>query len=161
VGDWITPEQLIALGLTGVFLAAFLAGSIVAFPSEVVVVAAVLGMAAPAPGVVAVATAGNVLGAVTLFAIGRGSGRWAQGRLSRHIAERTTPARLEKARAQINRWGAPALLLSWVPVVGDALVLAAGVFRLRWAVFFLYVPVGKAARYAAVVWSALALAQHA
>ena len=47
----------------------------------------------------------------------------------------------------LRRWGAPALLLSWVPVIGDALCVAAGWLRLSagWSVFFM--ALGKFARY--------------
>lgn len=52
----------------------------------------------------------------------------------------------------LDRYGRPALLLSWVPIVGDAIVAAAGVVKVPFAPFSLWVIIGKAARYAAVIW---------
>jgi len=143
--------------LVGVFFAAFLAGSIVAFPSEAVVVAAVVARVAPVPVVVTVATVGNLIGAVTVFAVGRVASRAAEGRAAAWWSRRASPERIERARSTLSRWGSPALLLSWVPVVGDALVLAAGVLRVSWTAFLVYVTIGKAARYVIVAWSAQAL----
>ena len=51
------------------------------------------------------------------------------------------------------RWGSVALLLSWVPVIGDALCAAAGVLRLNWAACLLWMAVGKGLRYAAIAWA--------
>ena len=48
----------------------------------------------------------------------------------------------------IDGYGAPALLLSWVPVLGDALVVAAGAPRMPFLPFSLWTIARKAARYA-------------
>lgn len=56
----------------------------------------------------------------------------------------------------IERWGSPALLLSWLPLIGDALCLAAGWLRLHWlpcCCFFM--AAGKFARYWLVSYAAL------
>jgi membrane protein YqaA with SNARE-associated domain len=47
----------------------------------------------------------------------------------------------------LRRWGAAVLLLSWVPLIGDALCVAAGWLRLSpwWATLF--IALGKFARY--------------
>lgn len=146
------PATLLSLGLLGLFLAAFMAGSIVPFASEVVLVALVQAGANPALAV-CVATAGNVLGAVTLYLIGaaiaRGGARWLGPRLRRLGAG--GPAAEERARARIERWGAVGLLLSWVPIAGDAFVLGAGLVGIRWRWFLGCVTLGKAGRYLAVV----------
>ena len=55
--------------------------------------------------------------------------------------------------ALVQRWGSVALLLSWVPVIGDALCAAAGVLRLNWAACLLWMAVGKGLRYAAIAWA--------
>jgi membrane protein YqaA with SNARE-associated domain len=71
------------------------------------------------------------------------------------IAEPTSP-KVQRAAALLQRYGAPALLLSWVPIVGDLLVLLAGAARMPVAVFTGWTIAGKCARYAAV---ALAIRQ--
>jgi membrane protein YqaA with SNARE-associated domain len=92
---------------------------------------------------VVVATAGNYLGACTTY--------W----LAKYATDRAAPApsrRLANASRLISRYGAPALLLSWVPLIGDALVALAGVAHMPFLPFSFWTIAGKAARYAAVAW---------
>jgi len=100
---------------------------------------------------VLVATLGNYLGACTTYWIGR---RAAQT-LGKDAAEATRED--SKAARLLKRYGQPALLLSWVPFVGDALVALAGAMRVPFRSFSVWVALGKAARYAAVAWAASAI----
>lgn len=52
----------------------------------------------------------------------------------------------------ISRWGYPALLLSWLPVVGDGLCLAAGCLQLKWLPSLAAIFIGKALRYVAMAY---------
>ena len=54
------------------------------------------------------------------------------------------------SRAGPRRYGAPALLLSWVPLIGDVLVVLAGAARMRVVPFVTWTTIGKAARYLAL-----------
>lgn len=78
-----------------------------------------------------IATLGNTLGGMVSFALG-----WLlpQTQQLKHV---------EKVR----RYGAPALLLAWLPLIGDALCLAAGWLRLSGWEAALYMAIGKLARY--------------
>ncbi len=154
---WLSAQELATWGLLGVFVAGFLAGSVFAFPSEVVLAAVVATRTAPVAVLAAVATAGNVTGAVTVFALGRVAARSSEGRLKAWFERRAGRARVHERLPVLQRWGAPVLLFSWVPFVGDALVLAAGALRIRWVPFLAFTTAGKAARYAVVAWSAAAL----
>ena len=58
--------------------------------------------------------------------------------------------RMERAGAIVRRYGAPALLLSWIPLLGDAIVAAAGVARVPFVPFSIWTATGKGARYAAL-----------
>jgi membrane protein YqaA with SNARE-associated domain len=102
----------------------------------------------PVAWLVAVASLGNYLGACTTFWIGRGAAH----------ALRRTGARRENNRAAhlVASYGAPALVLSWVPIIGDALVAAAGAAGMRFVTFSLWTMFGKVLRYAAVAWGAAA-----
>jgi membrane protein YqaA with SNARE-associated domain len=96
---------------------------------------------------VLVATAGNYLGACTTY--------W----LARAAAARLEPlartaARHARARRLLERFGQPALLLSWVPLVGDAIVAVAGGVGIGFVPFSAWTLAGKLARYAAVGWIA-------
>jgi len=95
---------------------------------------------------VLVATLGNYLGACTTYWLGRRAAQ-ALGKSEAKQREDSRAARL------LKRFGQPALLLSWVPVIGDALVALAGAMRVPFVSFSVWVALGKAARYAAVAWA--------
>jgi membrane protein YqaA with SNARE-associated domain len=52
---------------------------------------------------------------------------------------------------RLRRWGPPALVLSFLPLVGDALVLAAGWLKLPFWQSMFWIAVGKGARYLLLV----------
>ena len=154
------PETLTQYGLVGLFFAAFLAGSILPFSSEVVLVG-VLAVGVSAWSAVAVATAGNVLGGLSLYGMGRlvvvrpRGNRLADRLLARFTTE--DPRRLSRAQARLKRWGPVVLLAAWIPIVGDVLVLAAGLLELPVAPVALYTAIGKAARYVVLAATFLAV----
>jgi membrane protein YqaA with SNARE-associated domain len=124
----------------------FLAATILPLASEPMLVALVLtngNIAVP----VLVATAGNYLGACTTYVLARGAAR-------RLAPVAKTAASHARAVRLVERFGQPALLLSWVPVVGDAVVAVAGAVGVPFAPFSAWVIAGKLARYAAIAWIA-------
>lgn len=60
-----------------------------------------------------------------------------------------------KTAAALRRHGPPLLLFSWAPVVGDALVAAAGAAGLPLLPVTAWVVAGKALRYGALAWAVL------
>jgi len=94
---------------------------------------------------VLIATAGNVLGSVIT---------WGMGRFGRQALASSEKAELQARRAEnwFKRLGQPSLLLAWLPVAGDPLCLVAGVLRVPFLNFVLLVTAGKLARYAALAW---------
>ena len=126
------------------FVTAFLAATLIPLPSELPLIAVV--RATGDIGVpVLVATLGNYLGACTTYALAR---RMLNDRFVK--VARTHP----RSTAWFERYGAVTLLLSWVPLIGDAFVALAGAAAIRFPVFSLWVSIGKAARYAVVAWAA-------
>jgi len=124
--------------LAGLFASSFLSATLLPGNSEVVlgaIVATTPSLAWPAIGV---ATLGNTLGGLTSF----GLGRLIPAEGGRRVAPR--------AVALAQRYGVAALLLSWVPVVGDALCVASGWLRHDWRLAALALAVGKLARYVVV-----------
>ena len=123
------------------FVWSFLAATLLPLASEPLLIALVRvrgDLVAP----VVTATIGNYLGACTTYWIARIAVQRVAG---------TTPRPSDRrATALLTRFGAPALLLSWVPIVGDAIVALAGGAGIRFVVFSLWVLTGKLARYAAV-----------
>ncbi len=132
--------------LAGLFFWSFLAATVLPLSSEAPLVVYVRSYhQLPIP--VLVATAGNYLGACTTYWIGRRTAR-ALGRGLEAARNNTRSARL------LRRFGQPVLLLSWVPILGDALVALAGAMRLPFGAFSLWVAIGKGLRYLAVAWAA-------
>ena len=142
-------EPLTEFGTLGLFASAFLAATILPLSSEVVLSALLLN-GGSAPLLVAVATAGNVLGSCTNYAIGF----WGGEVIVRKVL-RLSETQLATARRRYNRYGVLSLLLAWVPVIGDPLTIAAGIARTRMAVFLVLVTAGKLARYVVLAWAVL------
>lgn len=134
-------DILISYGIAGMFIAAFLAGSILPFSSEVVLVGLQALGVAPIPLVIS-ATAGNVLGGIMNYGVGRlGKVEWMEKYL--HIKEE----KLNKALRLMKGRGAWMGLLSVVPFIGDVITVALGFMRSNMAITFFCMFVGKAARY--------------
>lgn len=128
------------------FLSAFLAATLLPFYSEVVLVTLLLDGYSVFPLWLA-ATSGNTLGAAV---------NWAMGRYLLHFRDkRWFPFKTEslyRAQGWFQKYGQWTLLLSWLPVGGDALTFLAGVMRVRFFWFLLLCALGKGARYAVVIW---------
>ena len=117
--------------LWALFASSFLAATLLPGGSEAVLYGVLRlhpDLAWPA---VAVATVGNTLGGLSSYLIGR---VLPQGKTL-------------KGLALVQRYGSPVLLLSWVPLIGDALCVAAGWLRLPAGSAALYIALGKGARY--------------
>jgi len=155
----VDPTTLSAYGLPGLFVLAFLAASILPLPSEALMIALLLGGTHPVITVV-VAFAGNMLGAVTLYWIGKRLVHARRGKIERWLARvaKIDVQRLERAMLRLQRSGPPALLLSWMPVLGDLLVLASGSVGVRPVPFAVFTGIGKAARFVVVAVATLAAA---
>lgn len=126
----------------GLFAVAFVAATILPAQSEAALVALLVAGAQDPVALVAVASLGNTLGAVVNWGLGRGVSRFSGRRWFP-----VTPAQLDRATGWYRRWGRWSLLLSWAPVGGDALTVAAGVLREPLWSFVLLVGLAKTARY--------------
>lgn len=135
----------------GLFAVAFLAATILPAQSELGLAGLILSGSNSVVLLVAVASAGNTLGAVVNWGLGRGVERFSGRRWFP-----VTPERLERAAGWYRRYGRWSLLLSWVPFIGDPLTVAAGVLREPLATFLLLVAIAKTGRY--IVVAALAVA---
>jgi len=134
------------LAYAGLFAWSFLAATVLPLSSEAPLAALVRSGGGIAAAVL-VATAGNYLGACTTYWLGRRAARAFAGR-------REGPDKNGGAARLLARYGQPALLLSWVPVLGDALVAGAGAVGMPFYGFSAWVILGKGLRYLAVAWAA-------
>ena len=126
--QWLfSPEAT----LGSLFIATFLAATVVPLSSEATLFAVLRlhqDLFWPAIGV---ATLGNTLGGLSSYAIGR-------------LIARGKPLRQVD---RVRRHGAPILIFAWLPLVGDALCVAAGWLKLDWAAVALWQGAGRFARY--------------
>jgi membrane protein YqaA with SNARE-associated domain len=140
------------LELTGLFLAALAAATLIPAQSEAVLVALILQGVHPVWVLLVVATAGNVLGSVV---------NWVMGRFLIRFADRrwfpVPRRRLDQATGWYARYGRWSLLGAWLPVVGDPLTLVAGVMREPLWRFLIIVTIAKGGRYLVLAWVTLGL----
>ncbi|MFN4155769.1 MAG: YqaA family protein [Paracoccaceae bacterium] len=141
------------LALAGLFLAALVAATLIPAQSEAVLVALIVQGVHPVWLLLVVATAGNVLGSVV---------NWVMGRfLIRYSDRRWFPfsqRQMDKATRWYARWGYWSLLGAWLPVIGDPLTLVAGVLCEPLWRFVLIVTPAKGGRYLVLAWIAVHLA---
>lgn len=137
-------ESLISAqgGLAALFAASFIAATVLPMSSE----AALFGYLKLYPAntalAVLVATFGNTAGGMSTYFLGR-------------LVPARTRDRLDpRALRWLTRFGAPALLLAWLPLVGDALCAAAGWLRVGWLAALSFMAAGRLARYLVVAYAA-------
>ena len=134
-----------AWGLPGLFLAAFLAATVLPFSSEALLGAMALGSWSGS-SLLLVASIGNTLGGLTNY----GLGRWIPEDKAL-LWLRIEPDKVERWRAFVHRRGAWAALLCWLPVVGDPIAIALGWLRAPFVPTVALMFVGKFARYGVIL----------
>ncbi len=118
-------------GFVGLFISSFVSATLVPGNSEILLVALLHKFPEAFWRAIIVATIGNTAGGMTSYLIGR-----------------LIPNRAEhKAIVHLRRFGPAALLMSWLPVIGDALCVGAGWLRFNPWSSALLLALGKFARY--------------
>lgn len=145
--DWLS--QLLAwlslpeFGLSTVFLVSFLSATLLPMGSE----PAVFGMVQLRPelfwAVMLVATIGNTLGGCLNWWMGYGIHKAVDRRRKNQKEKEHNP----KALALLERFGAKACFLSFLPIVGDPLCLVAGWLKLPFWQCTMWMAIGKFIRY--------------
>lgn len=142
--EFLGSEQ----SLFTLFLLSFLASTIIPLGSEWLLGALVLDGNHASTALILIATTGNYLGGCTTYLLGR----WGSDLLIFRLL-RMKPADAQRASAAYRRWGVWSLLFTWLPLVGDPLCLAAGIFGTKFTLFSILVFTGKLLRYCVVVWA--------
>ncbi|MEQ8283567.1 MAG: YqaA family protein [Parvibaculum sp.] len=136
----------------GLFLSAFVAATLLPMQSEAVLVGLLMTETYPAWTLVAVASAGNILGATV---------NWGLGRAFMHLEARpwfpVSAEKIEQASVWYRRYGKWSLLMSWMPIIGDPLTLAAGILREPFPTFLALVAIAKTLRYIVLAATAINL----
>ena len=133
--------MILGSALFGLFIAAFVAATLVPFQSEILFAGMLVAEPERFGVILLVASVGNVLGSCLNYALGRGLMRM---RLPERL--RVPEETLARAEAWFRRWGVWSLLVSWLPL-GDVLTLVAGTLRTPLWLFVLLVTVAKTGRY--------------
>jgi membrane protein YqaA with SNARE-associated domain len=134
-------EFLIDYGYIGVFIASFLAATVLPFSSEVVLAGVLLAGAAYWPSMTA-ATLGNFLGGMTCYWIGMvGKIEWIKKYLKMNVD------RLLKVQRWLEGKGAWVGFFAFLPVIGDFIIVALGFLRANIWLTALSMLLGKALRY--------------
>jgi len=133
-------------GLIGLFSSAFISSTLAPGGSEAVLAYLIYQHQHPVANLVAIASIGNTLGAITTWWMGA----WAANKCP---AENLLTESRRKPLNAVRRWGGWALLFSWLPVVGDGLCFAAGWLRLAPLTSMLAIFFGKTLRYTAVAYA--------
>ncbi len=125
--------------LWALFTSSFLAATLLPGGSEIVL----MGVLAAYPDLhwdaLIIATVGNTLGGMSSYIIGR--------ILPDEKSILKKSASNSRGLEWVRRHGTPILLLSWVPLIGDALCLAAGWLKTNWIWAMLFMALGKFTRY--------------
>lgn len=129
-------------GYWGMFMTAFLAGSVFPFSSEAVMVALLATPGIDAWTLVAYATVGNVLGSMFNYGVGRlGRTEWIEQWL------KIKPDKMERARRFMAGRGAWMGFFAFVPVLGSAITVTLGLMRANVLISLVSMTIGKLMRY--------------
>ena len=123
--------------MLGLFAASFAAATLFPLPSEAALFAYLKAYPENATLALAVATLGNTAGGMTSYLLGR------------FLPQKKLDS---KAVQSVRRYGAPITALAWLPIVGDALSVAAGWLRVNWLAALGFMAAGRFTRYVVVAY---------
>jgi membrane protein YqaA with SNARE-associated domain len=134
-----------ATGLWGLFFSSFLAATLLPGGSEALLLWLQHQQTYHWPALLLTATLGNTLG---------GLSSWGIGRWLRHYYPNAglSKPRQQQALGWLEKHGSPLLLISWVPIVGDPLCVAAGWVRTPLLISGFFIALGKGIRYGILLW---------
>lgn len=121
----------------------FLSATLLPGSSEALLAGVLIAGKVSVSGIIFIAALGNTLGGLTNIIIGRCLPLKKQGRWH------------DTATAWLLRWGPAALLLSWLPVIGDLLCVLAGWLRFAWLPTVIFLAIGKTVRYLLLAYATL------
>ena len=139
-------ELLSSYGYWGMLLSAFLAGSVLPFSSEAVMLALLAAGLDPWL-LTAYGTAGNVAGSLLNYYIGHlGKTEWFERYL--HVS----PRNMERAQRFMKGRGAWMGFFAFVPVIGSAITVLLGLMRANLLITVVSMTLGKIFRYMVLVY---------
>lgn len=134
-------QFLLDYGYWGMFVSAFLAGTVFPFNSELVMVGLAAAGLNPV-GLIFWGTTGNVLGGMTCYWLGHlGNMNWIEK------YGKVKPEKLERARRFVQGRGAWMAVFAFLPILGSAISIVLGMMRANIWITILAMALGKAGRY--------------
>ncbi|MBA3901718.1 MAG: DedA family protein [Bacteroidetes bacterium] len=137
-------DGLYEYGLWGLFLASFLAATILPFSSEAVL-AFMVATGFDLYACIWVATIGNTLGGISCYYLGF-IGNW--GTIEKYL--KIKPENLIRTKSWLDKYGSFTAFLTWLPVVGDPLAVGLGIIRSNVVFVTIFMFTGKLLRYFAI-----------
>lgn len=140
-------DILIQYGYWGMFVAAFIAGSVFPFSSEAVMAGLQLAGLSPLPLLIW-GTAGNVAGSMFNYGIGRlGRMEWIEKYL--HVKRE----KVERTQQWMASKGAWMGVLCFLPVLGSVIAVTLGFMRANPLISLISITIGKLIRYAILIYA--------
>ena len=135
-------------GFWGMFIAAFVAGSVFPWSSEAIMLGLMAAGLDPV-GLVVYGSAGNVLGSMFNYWVGHlGRLDWIERYL--HVKKEN----LDKARHFMGGHGAWIGFFAFLPIIGSAITILLGLMRANLFITVLSITLGKVIRYSLLVYGA-------
>lgn len=139
-------DGFVEFGYIGLFLASFLAATILPFGSEFVF-AGLIAMGMDAWICVGIATVGNWMGGMTNYYLGSlGKIEWIEKYL------KVSEERIHKMQQWLEKKGAAMAFFSFLPAVGDLIALALGYMRANVYIVNISMILGKFIRYVLIMY---------
>jgi putative membrane protein len=139
---------LIDYGYWGMFLSAFLAGSVLPFSSETVMLGLLAAGVDPVPLLI-YGSIGNVMGGMVNYGLGRlGKLEWLKKYF--HLKQSS----LDRAYKFMGGHGAWMGFFAFLPILGSAITVVLGLTRANLPLSVFSISLGKVIRYALLIWGA-------
>lgn len=142
-------ENYLEWGYLGLFVASFIAATVIPLSSEFVL-SILLANQYPLALSLIIASLGNWLGGLSSYGLGR-LGKWS-------LIERffdLKKNKIQQIKGKIDRWGSYLAFFCWLPIVGDLFAISLGFFKVSFSNVSIWMLLGKLLRY--TVWGLLTL----
>ena len=140
-------ELLSEWGYLGLFIASFLAATILPFSSEIVF-SILIANNHDLTICIIFATLGNWIGGMSSYGLGWLS-KWSF--IEKYF--RIKRGKIERFKLRIDRWGSILAFFSWLPIIGDPLAIGLGFFKTNVLLVSIWMLIGKLIRY--IIWAAI------
>ena len=146
-------QFLIDWGYFGLFIGSFVAGSVIPFSSEAVLVACIGPLKLDPVLCTLFATAGNVAGGMTCYWMGQlGNMHWIEKYF--HVKKE----KIERAERFVHGRGSWMAFFAFIPILGSAISIVLGMMRANIGIVLFAMTIGKILRYALLAWGVVGAA---